>query len=110
MPNRESRRLLEKKKKALAKTLTYLDKTEEKRIWFQEGYMSCRRASYVSTALLLQEKGFSQDDIVTFLQNLDDALAFYTGEDEQIESGLKKLGIIFDFKEAFSSDRIKKEE
>lgn len=72
--------------------------------------MNCRRAAYAAFAVAMKDKDISQDDIVEILQNADDLLAFYTGEDELIDRALETTGIILDFKETFSSDRIRKEE
>lgn len=102
---------MEKKtRKAIAKNLSLLNKTEESRVWHEQGFMNCRRAAYAAFAVAMKDKDISQDDIVEILQNVDDLLAFYTGEDELIDKALKETGIILDFHEVFSSDRIRKEE
>ena len=97
-------------RKAIARNLSLLNKTEESRVWHEQGFMNCRRAAYAAFAVAMKGKDISQDDIVEILQNADDLLAFYTGEDELIDQALEKTGIVLDFHEVFSSDRIRKEE
>ena len=71
--------------------------------------MNCRKAAYAAFSVAMKNKDISQDDIVEILQTADDLLSFYTGEDELIDKALEETGIILDFHEVFSSDRIQKE-
>lgn len=110
MPNRAERRMTARRKKALSKQMTFLDKTEEKRIWFEQGFSSCRKACYAAFAMALKKHGHSADSIVDILRELDDGVMFYAGEEELIQQAFDETGVLMNFEEVFSEDRIMKKE
>lgn len=110
MQGRAQRRKIERKKKALAKCLTFLDKTEEKRIWFEEGFLACRKACYASFAMALKKHKMSTDETVDILRELDSGIMFYAGEEELIQQAFDETGLILNFDEIFTEDRIMRKE
>lgn len=104
--NRTQRRLEAKRNKETAKQISLLTQTEEKRLWFQQGFSEAVRASYASFASAMHEHGIDQDGIVEIMRTLDEKLMFYTGEDELIEEAFDKAGILLDFDGVFSSEKI----
>jgi len=108
LPNRAERRKTERKKKALAKAFTFLNKTEEKRVWFEEGFYACRKACYASFAMALKRTGINTDQLVDILRSLDEAVMFYAGEEELIQQAFEETGIELNFEEIFPQDRIVK--
>ena len=110
MPNRAERRKTERKKKALAKAFTFLNKTEEKRIWFEEGFSACRKACYASFAMAMKKHRIDTDELVDILRELDESVMFYAGEQELIDQAFEETGLLLNFEEIFSQDRIMKKE
>lgn len=110
MPNRAQRRKTERKKKALAKAFTFLNKTEEKRVWFEEGFSACRKACYAAFAMALKKTGTDTDQLVDILRSLDESVMFYAGEEELIQQAFDETGVELNFEEIFPQDRIMKKE
>lgn len=105
MPNRQQRRLQERQSKAIAKKLCLLDKSEEHRLWFQEGFNSAVKACYASIAKALHP-GTDTNQLVSILQQVDSELLTYIGNDELIEETFNETGIFLDFSGTFPEDRV----
>ncbi len=98
MSNRQQRRLAEKKRKAIAKQICLLDKSEEHKVWFQEGFNCSLKACYAGIIQVLNERGgVDQDELVDILQAVDNKMQFLIGQDEAIEEAFDATGIFLDF-------------
>jgi hypothetical protein len=60
--------------------------------------------------MALKRIGMNTDQLVDVLRSLDEAVMFYAGEEELIQQAFEETGVIMDFDEIFSQDRIMKKE
>lgn len=78
---------------------------------FDTGFMRASgftwRMCFAAVAKTLHElKGYEQDDLVDFLRQLDETMTTEITSEEVIDEVLEATGIILNFDEVFSEDRI----
>lgn len=104
--NRAERRSQAKRRKAIARELVRMEKPEQYHQGFNDGGRSMTRACYAAFTLALHDHGLPPTDIVDIMRDLDDRLFVYAGDDELQQQAYDHAGIVIDFQEVFSNDRI----
>ena len=108
--NRQQRRAAERKRKAIAKEITRMEKPEQYGLGFHDGGRSMTKAAYAAFCSAMAEHGFLVEDILSILRSMDDRLLVYAGDDELIQEAFEKTGILVDFEQLFSSDKFSMKE
>lgn len=86
------------------------NKNEASRTWFEQGFLSCRKAAYAAFAIELKELNLATEQIVQAMRALDGRLMFYSGEDELIEQAFQEAGLVLDFDGVFPEERVMERE
>lgn len=108
--NRQQRRAQERKKKAIARQIVRLEKPEAYYEGFKDGSASFTEAAYAAFCVAMNELQYTTDDILAVLRRMDDALLLCAGNHEMIQEAFEKTGLLIDFSELFSEDRLQKKE
>ena len=103
--NRESRRLEAKRKKAISRELTRMEKPEQYQQGFMDGGNAMTKASYAAFCTSMLREGMSTKDILAVLRDMDNILFMYSGEEDLIGAAFTEAGIEVNLDEVFPEDR-----
>lgn len=103
--NRESRRLEAKRKKAIARELTRMEKPDQYRQGFMDGGKEMTKAAYAAFCSSMKREGMATKDILSVLRDMDDVLFMYSGEEDLINAAFTDAGIVVNLDEVFPEDR-----
>lgn len=104
--NRAERRKQNRRRTAISKELVRMEKPEQYELGFQDGGKSMTKTCYACFVSALANSGMDTDRIVDIMRDLDDRLFVYAGNEELQQDTYDKAGIMIDFDEVFSNDRI----
>lgn len=103
--NRESRRLEAKRKKAIARELTRMEKPDQYQQGFMDGGNAMTKAAYAAFCTSMLREGMSTKDILAVLRDMDNILFMYSGEEDLIGAAFTEAGIEVDLNAVFPEDR-----
>ena len=104
--NRAERRKQERRRNAIAKELVRMEKPKQYEQGFQDGGTSMTKTCYACFVSALANSGMDANAIVDIMRDLDDRLFVYAGDEELQQDTYDKAGIVINFDEVFSNDRI----
>lgn len=103
--NRESRRLEAKRKKAIARELTRMEKPDQYQQGFIDGGNAMSKAAYAAFCTSMLREGMDTKDILAVLRDMDDILFMYAGEEDLIGAAFTEAGIEVNLNEVFPEGR-----
>lgn len=103
--NRENRRLEAKRKKAIARELTRMEKPDQYQQGFMDGGNSMTKAAYAAFCTSMLREGMGTKDILAVLRDMDNILFMYAGEEDLIGAAFTEAGIEVNLSEVFPEDR-----
>lgn len=105
--NRAQRRSNERIRKAMGIELARMEKPEAYQQGYLDGGKDMTKACYAAFASGMVDLGHSPEMICQILREIEERLFWYAGEDEKQRAAWTDAGLVIDFSEPFTDDKIR---